>query len=190
MNDDELFQNIVINETDNGTIDKINKKIEKQNQLIEKSNKSASKSNSNFRGITAVKGNAKDGIEYDKDLAKIFNDESLDKLQKTAKNSVKKGAKSGKSDVDEAAKASAARLDAVTKSVQKLQKSLDFTNLVFKVKALGMAFEGAMNIAKSGTQIVEENNLFYNQLTNVSKEYGEVEKWEKRGWNTLAPVPH
>ena len=176
MNDDELFQNIVINETDNGTIDKINKKIEKQNQLIEKSNKSASKSNSNFRGITAVKGNAKDGIEYDKDLAKIFNDESLDKLQKTAKNSVKKGAKSGKSDVDDAAKASAARLDAVTKSVQKLQKSLDFTNLVFKVKALGMAFEGAMNIAKSGTQIVEENNLFYNQLTNVSKEYGEVEK--------------
>ena len=186
MADEELYQDLVFRATDNGSLDNIQKKYQRVNNELKETEKLTSQISKNT-SKTSTKSSSKDMSDAEFKAAlnglgasdyAAANQRNEEKVMKNLYGSSKKrGGGSNKNDeLDDAAKASAARLDAVTKSVQKLQKSLDFTNLVFKVKALGMAFEGAMNIAKSGTQIVEENNLFYNQLTNVSKEYGEVEK--------------
>ena len=181
MNDDEnLLQNIIIKEDDHGTIDKITQKIEKQNSALEKGNQIASKS---ITGVGSTKGKftLNEGKTSMKTRLAMVNAESEAKefaefQKKQAAKASRQAAQKQKKAAEDAAKLSATRLNMVSNSFEKLQKSLDFTNLIFKVKALSMAFNGIVSIAKTGTAIIEENNLFYNQLTNVSKEYGEVEK--------------
>ena len=181
MNDDEnLLQNIIIKEDDHGTIDNITKKMVKQNNELERGNRLASKS---ITGVGSAKGKftLNEGKTSMKTRLAMVNAESEAKefaefqKKQTAKAN-KQAAQRQKKAAEDAAKLSATRLNIVSNSFEKLQKSLDFTNLIFKVKALSMAFNGIIGIAKTGTAIIEENNLFYNQLTNVSKEYGEVEK--------------
>ena len=181
MNDDEnLLQNIIIKEDDHGTIDNITKKMVKQNNELERGNRLASKS---ITGVGSAKGKftLNEGKTSMRTRLALMNSRSEAKefaefQKKQIAKANKQAAQQQKKAAEDAAKLSATRLNMVSNSFEKLQKSLDFTNLIFKVKALSMAFNGIIGIAKTGTAIIEENNLFYNQLTNVSKEYGEVEK--------------
>lgn len=182
-NNEEIRQDIVINETDNGSIDRTTSKLEKQNKELESiSKKFTGKSITNSLSYGTLLSGVNRGKDYEVKKAKEQKDYNALMAKARAEQAKKEAVqrkqtlKQQQQQEEQAAKASAARLDAVTGSLQRLQKSLDFTNLIFKVKALSMAFQGVMSIAESGTQIVEENNLFYNQLTNVSKEYGDLEK--------------
>lgn len=180
MKDEEIFQEIIVNETDNGTIDKITSKINKQTQANEKLAQSASKVNISNQGSTKKKTNGISAIKgsdnYSPELAAMYDKWAEEDSKKTSKKSSGKKVKPSLSSEEKSAKIIQGSINAANKSIEKLKKSLNFTDLVVKITALSTAVKGVFSFAESGTKIVEENNLFYNQLTNVSKEYGDLEK--------------
>lgn len=180
MKDEEIFQEIIVNETDNGTIDKITSKINKQTQANEKLAQSANKVNISNQGSTKKKTNGISAIKgsdnYSPELAAMYDKWAEEDSKKTSKKSSGNKVKASLTTDQKVANVLKGTINATNKSIEKLKKSLNFTDLVVKITALSTAVKGVFSFAESGTKIVEENNLFYNQLTNVSKEYGDLEK--------------
>ena len=93
------------------------------------------------------------------------------KVQGEGFDDYSKNVNKAKKSTDNLSASAKAASDKLTTGFGKAIAAVGLLKLPSAIKGLTNEFNSLINLAQKGTAIIEENNLFFNQLTNVSDEY-------------------